>query len=113
MAAGSHLITVTGTDAAGNVTKVTITFVVRASTAGLIGEVEQAIETKLIDASQKGVLLSKLSAAQTAIDQGKRSQAIAQLEQFISQVQANAGKKIDAALADRMIGWARDLISRI
>ena len=73
----------------------------------------EAIETKLIDASQKGVLLSKLSAAQTAIDQGKRSQAIAQLEQFISQVQANAGKKIDAALADRMIGWARDLISRI
>jgi hypothetical protein len=31
----------------------------------------------------------------------------------IAQVHANAGKKIDAPLADRMIGWARDLISRI
>ncbi len=111
LTAGSHLITVTGVDAAGNTTIVTITFIVRASTFGLIGEVEQAIAAKHIDASQRGVLLSKLNAAQTAIEQGKRAQAIAQLEQFIAQVQANAGKKIEAALADRLIGWARGLIS--
>ena len=46
----------------------------------------------------RGALLAKLQAAQTAIERGQRATAIAQLNQFISMVQGEAGKKVDAGL---------------
>jgi predicted negative regulator of RcsB-dependent stress response len=61
----------------------------------------------------RGALLAKLQAAQTAIERGQKATAIAQLNQFISMVQGDAGKKIDAGLAGRLASWAQDLIGRL
>jgi hypothetical protein len=111
--AGSHKIIVTAYDDAGNMVTTTITFVVRASAYGIISEVEQAIAQGLITANLRGALLAKLQAAQTAIDRGQTANAIAQLNQFISMVQNEAGKKVDAGLAGRLASWASDLIGRL
>jgi hypothetical protein len=111
--AGSHTILVTAVDDAGNSTTSTVTFIVRASAIGIIAEVEQAIGQGLIQANMRGALLAKLQAAQTAIERGQKATAIAQLNQFISMVQGDAGKKIDAGLAGRLASWAQDLIGRL
>ncbi len=81
--------------------------------AGSLSEVEKAVARGQIHYSLRNGLLAKLKAAQTNIDRVRDAQAIKKLEQFISQVQGNAGGKIDGALAARLVGWAQDLIARL
>jgi hypothetical protein len=111
--AGAHTIVVQAVDAVGNVVTTTITFIVRASAGGIMSEVEEAIARGTIHHSLRNGLLAKLNAAQTNIDRVRNADAIRELEQFISQVQGNAGKKIDGGLAARLVGWAQDLIAKL
>ena len=78
-----------------------------------MSEVEEAVARGLIHHSLRNGLLAKLNAAQTNIDRVRDAQAIKELEQFISQVQGNAGGKIDGGLAARLVGWAQDLIAEL
>jgi hypothetical protein len=58
-------------------------------------------------------LLAKLDAAQTALDRGQTSAAINNLQAFIHEVQAQAGKHIDAMHAQHMVMHAQLVIQAL
>lgn len=58
-------------------------------------------------------LLAKLDAAQAAVDRGQSEAAVAQLEAFIHEVEAQAGKHIDTHHAEPMITHAREVINKL
>jgi hypothetical protein len=114
LAAGVHTIVVTAIDGLGNVTVRTITFEVHASAAALCTAVSDGVAKKLVHPNMENPLCSKARSAQAAIDRGAYEDAKTILTSFISQVYiAQADKKIDAAYAALLAGWAADLISRL
>jgi FIMAH domain-containing protein len=58
-------------------------------------------------------LLAKLAAAQVAVDRGQTSVAINNLEAFINEVQAQAGKHIDSMHAQHMVMHAQLVIQAL
>lgn len=58
-------------------------------------------------------LLAKLDAAQSALDRGQTSAAINNLQAFINEVQAQAGKHIDAMHAQHMVMHAQLVIQAL
>ncbi len=58
-------------------------------------------------------LLAKLDAAQGAVDRGQPSVAINHLEAFIREVQAQAGKHIDAEHAGHLVAHATSVIEAL
>ena len=113
LTAGTHKIVVTATDALGNKTQVEVTFTLRVSTAGLQGAVDDGANRNLLDRPMQVQLNGKLQSAQAAINRGDKASAKSMLQSFISQVQSNSGKKIDAAYAAQLVGWANDILSRL
>ncbi len=82
--------------------------------ASLEACVEQCAEQGFIN--NQGVttsLLAKLDAAQAALDQGQTSVAIHQLDAFIQEVQAQAGKHIEATHAQHMVMHAQMVIQAL
>lgn len=74
--------------------------------------VEHAVGEDHID--NQGVaksLVAKLDAAQAAVDRRQKDVAVVQLEAFLQEVEAQAGKHIDAMHADHMIMHAQEVIS--
>jgi hypothetical protein len=58
-------------------------------------------------------LLAKVDAAQQALDRGQPATAIHQVQAFIQEVRAQAGRHIDAAHADHMIAHAAAVIAAL
>jgi uncharacterized membrane protein len=58
-------------------------------------------------------LLAKLDAAQAAVDRDQRSVAINHLEAFIHEVQAQAGKHIDAEHAGHLVEHANRVLQAL
>jgi hypothetical protein len=82
--------------------------------AALTTCVEHAVSQGLI--TSQGVansLLAKLNAAQAAQDRGQTSVAINDLQAFINEVQAQAGKHIDAMHAQHMVVHAQVVIQAL
>jgi hypothetical protein len=82
--------------------------------ASLTTCVEHASSQGLI--TSQGVanrLLAKLNAAQAALDRGQTSVAINELQAFIHEVQAQAGKHIDSMHAQHMVMHAQVVIQAL
>jgi dTDP-4-amino-4,6-dideoxygalactose transaminase len=82
--------------------------------ASLTSCVEHAASQGII--TSQGVansLLAKLNAAQEAHDRGQTSVAINDLQAFINEVQAQAGKHIDAMHAQHMVMHAQLVIQAL
>ena len=82
--------------------------------AALTTCVEHAASQGIID--NQGVtnsLLAKLDTAQAALDRGLTSVAINDLQAFINEVQAQAGKHIDAMHAQHMVMHAELVIQAL
>ena len=58
-------------------------------------------------------LLANVAAAQAALDRGQRAVAVDLLHAFINQVEAQAGRHIDAAHADHMVMHAQAVIQAL
>jgi hypothetical protein len=58
-------------------------------------------------------LLAKLNAAQAALGRGQTSVAINELQAFIQQVQAQAGKHIDSMYTQHMVMHAQSVIQAL
>ena len=107
LTAGSHLIT-SRASTPPETSRSHVTFIVRAAVR-IEGEVEQAIAAS-VDASARAALQAERGPDGDRA--GQEGQAIAQLEQFIAQVQASRQEDRRRARR-RMISWARDLIARV
>ena len=113
LSAGAHTITITATDALGNVSARTITFRVEATIAGLIHEIDEGVADGEIAANQRNALIVKLNAAQAALNAGNISSAQTNLQDLINLVNAQTGKKISVEIAGSLVDWVTDLIGRL
>jgi hypothetical protein len=110
--AGLHSAAVTSTDNLGNAATSSIQFRVRATSASLLNNVNRALLEGLIaDPKVHKGLKDKLTAAVAAHKKGQHPTEWNQLSAVVELLQAQRGKGIDAATADRFIGYAQDLIS--
>jgi hypothetical protein len=112
---GTTTVTCTATDASANVR--TCTFTVTVNVVGECSTIPQLIarvQATNLSAGLKNALISKLLAAQAALDRGRTNAAINQLEAFINQVKAlKKTGRLDATTADALIACAQTIISHI
>jgi hypothetical protein len=113
MLAGVHVITITATDALGNVSEMLIHITVRASIGSLISKFNEAVGRGLVHSSQKNALLSKLNTAAGQLEKGQTVAAKATLRSLSTAVAAERGGRVDAAWADLFISWVDDLANRL
>jgi hypothetical protein len=113
MLAGTHTIVITTADVLGNASTLTITFQIHATVGGLINSVKDGVVRGYIAKSVQDNLIKQLQAVQTAINNRNNPSARNNLQQFINQVNAYAGKSIAAAYAALLVNWSNDLLSRL
>lgn len=113
LAPGVHTIEVTAADNLGNDSNLVRTFEIHATADSLSSNLDRALELGLI--SKRGIyngLTAKIEAAQKKHERGQHEVEWNVLGAFVNQLQAQRGKSIDPATADRFISYAQDLISR-
>lgn len=109
---GLHTVTVSATDAIGNVTTKSVTFRVRATSASLLANAQRAWSSGLItDAKVYRGLLDSLQAAAKSHEAGKHATEWNQLSAFVNKVEAQLGQGIDQTTGLRFIAYAKDLIA--
>lgn len=110
--AGLHSASVMSVDHLGNSATTQVQFRVRATSASLLNNLNRARDLGLVtDPKVYKGLKDKLDAAIAAHAKGQHATEWNQLGAWIDQLLAQRGKGIDAATADRFIGYAQDLIS--
>ncbi len=109
---GTHTVAAATTDFVGNTATVTKSFTLLATTQSLRNNLDRAVaEGKITDAKVVKGLKDKLDAALKSHASGKHPTEKLQLVALVEQLMAQRGKGIDATVANRMIGWANDLIA--
>jgi hypothetical protein len=112
--AGDHHLVVKATDKVGNTATVDRKFEVHATIAGLKAAISRARAEKLITLPPNdNSLQNQLDAAQAALDRGNVASAKNKLESVAGLVEGQIGVGIDAAFANRFIGWVNDLVARL
>ena len=102
LALGTHTITVSATDVAGNATTSTTEFAVVPTLDGLAAAVDSAVASGLIAPQMSTPLLAKIRAARNG----------GALDAFVDHVRAQRGHKVDASYADRLVAWAEAVAAR-
>jgi CSLREA domain-containing protein len=97
---GFHTFTARGLDVAGNVTSEAVTFELIATLQSLVDAVNRFVEQGAIVGSKvSSGLLAKLQQAQDALDRNKPHVARNKLQDFIKQVEGQAGNHLSADAA--------------
>ncbi len=108
LAVGNHTLTVVAADFYGNSTTQSVTFSVTINIQSLISSISRFLAAGKIDnAGIANSLTMKLQNAQKSLDNGQLKTAANQLNAFISEVQAQSGKHIDADAAALLISDAQ------
>ena len=112
LAPGTHAVNVAAADNLGNATDSTRTFQLHATSASLLSNIERSCTEGLIDKTGTCKALSTtLEHAVGKHDDGRHDVEHNQLGAFVSQVEAQRGKSIDVATANRLIAFAQDLVA--
>jgi hypothetical protein len=109
---GLHQIVVSAADNLGNTGSLTRLFKVQATSASLVSNVGRACTLGLIAKQQCSPLLTTVEHAKREHAQGDHKVERNVLGAWINELEAQRGKKVDAATATRFIAYARDLIAR-
>ena len=104
-AIGTHTVSCTATDAAGNSTAAAFVVTVKGATEQ-IGDLQGAVTDLHLPQGTETSIKQKLTAAATALALGDRDGACDSLQSLISHVNAQSGKKISAADAAVLIAEA-------
>lgn len=112
LAPGTHTIVVSAADKLGNASSLTRTFKVEATSASLVSNVARACAEGLIEAQLCNSLSTKVEHAAREHAQGDHRVEHNVLGAWINQLEAQRGKKVDTATANRFIAFANDLIAR-
>jgi hypothetical protein len=111
LAPGVHPIVVTAIDNLGNSSSATRTFEVHATAESLDSNIDRACNLGLIKANLCNALKAKTRAALAAHNRGQHATEHNILRALIHQLDTKRGKGLDAATADRLIGFIEDLIA--
>ncbi|MDQ3067783.1 MAG: hypothetical protein M3R12_11645 [Actinomycetota bacterium] len=110
---GTHSIVVRAADKLGNAASLTRTFKVQATSASLVSNVARACAEGLIEgAGMCNSLSGKVEHAAREHAQGDHRVEQNVLGAWVNQLEAQRGKKVDTATANRFIAFANDLIAR-
>jgi hypothetical protein len=111
MTSGSHTVTITARDNAGNVATKTITFTIHATAQGIRNAIVDGQARGWVTAAFASTLLGQIDQVLKA---GTVSNAKAKLQQFISTVQY-PGKvnPMTTAFQSLLLNWANDLLGRL
>ena len=112
LAPGTHAVKVFAADNLGNATDSTRTFQLHATSASLLSNITRSCNEGLI--SKNGTcnaLTTKLEHALDKHNGNRHDVEHNQLGAFINQTEAQRGKSIDTATANRLIAFAQDLIA--
>lgn len=108
---GVHTIVVSSTDKLGNASSLTRTFEVHATSQSLGNNLNRAYSLGLIKKGVDNGLKAKTDAALKQHLSGKHSVEWNNLGALINLLEAQRGKGVDTATANRFIAWAQDLIA--
>ena len=112
LAPGTHAVTVAAADHLGNAADSTRTLQLHATSVSLLSNIERSCAEGLIDKPGTcTALATKLGHALDRPDGGRHHVEHNQLGAFVNQVEAQRGRSIDVATADRLVAFARDLIA--
>ncbi len=112
LAPGTHAVNVAAADNLGNATDTTRTFQLHATSESLLSNIERSCTEGLI--TKQGTchaLSTKLGHALDKHTGDRHDVEHNQLGAFINQTEAQRGKSIDTATANRLIAFAQDLIA--
>ena len=111
LTSGTHTVTISATDIAGNVTTRSITFTVRATPQGILNSIIAA-GTGSISASFKATLITQMQQVIKGL-QFSTANGSAKMRQFISQVQNATAAQLSAAYKLLLLNWCYDALSRM
>jgi hypothetical protein len=111
LALGTHTFTLRSVDNVGNVSNQSVSFSIIVTAQSIIDDVNQFVALGMITQDEGTSLISKLESAAKARAAGNCPNATTIYLSFISEVQAQTGKKITALAASIMIGDAQYLIA--
>jgi hypothetical protein len=110
---GSHTLSVSSTDLAGNTAAQSATFRVKATIDSLIAAVNTFAGQGQIGSQTAHSLVSKLADAKQALDRGNLTAARNKLVEFRAQVSSQIGKAIAQAAASVLLTDTDDVMSRM
>jgi hypothetical protein len=113
MSLGSHTLTASATDIAGNSSQRTVTFRVIATIDSLIATVNFLAAQGGIDAQTSNGLLAKLNEAKAALAEGRLAVVRNKLSDFVSQVNAQTGRGVTADAAALLLADAQYILGTI
>jgi hypothetical protein len=111
MTAGTHTVTVTARDNAGNVTTKTVTFTIHATPEGIQAAIYDGSSRGWTSASYTSNLITQIQ--QVIKAEPNHANMKAKLSQFISTVQNGTAAQISAAFKSLLLNWANDLYARL
>ena len=110
---GARTITVSATDNLGQGTASTCTFTIVPTTESMLANLERAAsEGRIRNQGLASSLQAKLRAASAAAARGQCHTEQNVLNAFLNQMEAQRGQGVEAEVADRLMAYARDLITR-
>ncbi|HVA29776.1 MAG TPA: hypothetical protein VMU58_00770, partial [Gaiellaceae bacterium] len=111
LTAGSHTVTITSTDNAGNVTTQSITFTIHATPDGILKAVNDGAARGWIGASFASTLVTQIQ--QVIKAEPNHANMKAKLRQFITYLQYPPAGGITAAYDALLLNWSNDLLGRL
>ncbi len=112
LTAGSHTVTITAKDKAGNVTTTTITFTVHATPEGILKAIYDGYARGWVTAAFESTLVSQIQ--QVIKAEPNHANMKAKLQQFISTVQyPGKTNPMTPAFQALLLNWANDLLARL
>ena len=112
LTAGTHTVTITATDKAGNTTISSLTFTIHATPQGLINAVNDGLARGWITKAYASTLVTQLQQVIKGL-QSSTANGKAKLQQFISYVQYPTKNALTPAFQTLLLSWGNDLYSRM
>jgi cytochrome c len=109
LTAGAHTVTVTATDAAGNVTAISLVFTIRPTAKSILAAINDGFARGWMTAAEKTTLVNAINNVIGA----NGGSGNAKLRGFISQVQSATAVQLVPAFQTLLLKWANDLLPRI
>jgi hypothetical protein len=109
LTSGAHTLTISATDAVGNVTTRTISFTIRPTAAGILAAINQGAVRGYMTAAEKTTLVNSINNVVGA----SGGSGAAKLRSFISTVQSATATQLLPAYRALLLDWANDLLTRV
>lgn len=109
LTAGAHTAIVTATDAAGNVTAISLVFTIRPTAKGILAAINDGFARGWMTAAEKTTLVNAINNVIGA----NGGSGNAKLRGFISQVQSATSAQLVPAFQALLLNWANGLLGRM